>query len=296
MIDDKLKQLSEDELLVVANKIVSVRFDESNAHRPYIHIRFPKQDHTYTIDIIKSLEQDPTNIAHPIIVAAIERYTAAIQWRRYPKDPLLATLPDEGTAKTCLHKLSEALISGAEERSRSKDTSAVIVWTLNASDAPLYYFEFAWSVLRAKDVVKIRNAEAKLQRIEQILWENMPDENHEPFMKFLRDLFITKNSSINRLPQRGGGTALRTTFLAWQNKISHKAMKDYLSRGNVALRSLRKNDEWKRLVKIRDGEYTLSHGSPFNNPRIFFATGVVQAEEEIKDSRLSWKKEQTSPS
>ncbi len=295
MTDDEPRLHTEEELMAMVGKSVSVCFDESNSHKPQIHIRFPNQRHIYVVDIMKSLEKDPTNIAHPVIVAAVERYTAVIQWRRYPKDPLLDTLPDEATAKTCLRRISEALISGAEQRSRSEDTSAVIAWTLNTADAPLAYFEAAWNILREKEIRSADTTILSLQLIERRLRQVMPDENHEPFLEYLRSL-DTVEKQIVPLPKRGGGAALRNAFLAWQNEVEPRTIKDYLSRGNIAIRKLKKSDKWKTLVKIGDGRYTFSHGAPFNNPRLFGMDDIINTEDEIKDSRLSWKEEHTSDS
>ena len=277
----------------------SVIFDESNPRKPLIKITYPPNQ--YVIDITKSLEKSPSNINHPLIVTAIERWASAIQWRRFPKlaDDLLEMLPDAETAKTCLRQISEAIISGAAtQRAKSNHIDAVFTWIMEEADESITYYQQVWNVVKQiqretrNDSIKFKLAKERLQaEIKEDAYVvetakkgklrfnkgDIVKTDNTTVLNFLEAVWINKSDSTNvRIPKKGEASAFRTACLAFKYKLAPKSVKEYFSRGNRA------------LIKLRENPPETFPESPHDKPQIFFGEGLDLSENDLTQSSLHW--------
>ena len=188
-----------------------------------------------TIDLIESIKASPRNIGHPLVVEAITRYCLILakpsrKSGEGSKDPLEGTMT-ANVARDNLDRIFRALIVGSEMRKKPIEKHMFSLLSLG-NENNSEYFASVWNILQEPQVKTALRGGTKLARVKQRLLYLYPERDHDPTLEYLEQVFSDKVS----LPTRGGGEALRNSFLGWKFNIKPKSAKVYLSQ---ALRELR---------------------------------------------------------
>jgi hypothetical protein len=92
---------------------------EDNPAQPSVVVSvIEDSDLRYRVHLAKSLEREPTNVGHPVLITAVIRYTKSLEQRRKKTiQPNTARqLPTSQVGKKCLECLFTALQTGARKR------------------------------------------------------------------------------------------------------------------------------------------------------------------------------------
>jgi hypothetical protein len=216
---------------------IHVFYCEDSEGNPLISVINVAKMRQRTVDAVKSLEQDPSNIGHPLIVALIVECTDAIRFRREERDSPQIELfypytqsaekgkhPDEDLATRWLSSISAALVSGARKRRKEDDAYRAAKKALGEFTDT--YFEHLWALLDSP-TIRDMSASEKIERVSE--WQkerahgDVEDWLEQDIIGFVTELFSPSDKFANNpleLPKRGKGKALRNLFFCWKNEFS----------------------------------------------------------------------------
>ena len=208
-------------------------------------------DRTAVVDIIKSLQNDPCNVGHPLIAKAITYYALAVRFAFQPlrskrhRDLLRNLTTEQQKTREDLKALEEQRLTKKRAQKNLNQIFKALVYdarpTLTAvfmilGDAaaacnyPPNYFDALSKIISEPDVSRNRRADLKVAKVAQRLGAMFPQVDHASVLKFLNDIYEC-NSHL-RLPRRDGGhpgAALRNAFVAWLTHSDPQSVKTYRS-------------------------------------------------------------------
>lgn len=211
------------------NEILS-RYDVDDKGNPLIVVTNIARNRVRTIDVIRSIELDPSNIGEPLVVMTIVECTDAIEKKRGHRTLFCL---DQRTGKEWLGRIFKALLSGADKRGkelkRHGDALDLIV------DMDDKYFESLRSALEDQPPLEDGNHPA-VKSILVIMNSQYPDEQYREknleLGGFLNELISPSDDYADDplgIPRKGGGAALRNLFLRWKYRQEHGTVKDRVS-------------------------------------------------------------------
>lgn len=230
-------------------------WDDSDGN-PHICVIRVDEQRQRTVDVVKSLERDPSNVGHPLIIAMIIECTDAIRFRRverkaspielfypYTQSAERGYHPDQQTAERWLCNISAALVSGAKKRCKEDEEYRTALKTLQDFDDP--YFEDLWKLLE-DTIAKGVSASRKIEML--AAWQTERSQNdagyywlNQEVMEFVKEMFCPSSQSANdplEFPKRGGGKALRNLFFAWKKHCDVPQAKNRISAANRYTKNL----------------------------------------------------------
>lgn len=222
-------------------------FDVSIYDKPNVKVSYPSNNRpAVVIDIAKSVRRDPNNIGHPLIVAAIARYTDRLETRSLkPRRGQKKRVQEDSDAPSFIHTLTyeqaeerlnrifAELIAGVKKRSRRlvKNANKFDRYSCIASpDFDDDYFLKLSAILKENEVKRLEKLPTSWKSsIKTRLKASMPDQDHQRVLDFL---------SGGKLPRKRTAPALRNAFSASELGVSSASLRRYRSEQQSFFRRL----------------------------------------------------------
>ncbi|MDQ3820881.1 MAG: hypothetical protein M3362_24790, partial [Acidobacteriota bacterium] len=200
--------------------------------------------------------KDPNNIGHPLVVMALRRYAKHItpltkSASRRQTAPALNEKMKPEVAKNNIDRIVRALMLsvGTSQPIPLEETYLSAITFVRRF--PEDYFKTLWKILHEPSVKNVMRVGTKIELIKQKLVGKYPDFNHELTLDYLQNAFL--DGTKVKLPQRGGGDALRNAIVGWKFGVEAKSAKEYLSKGQRWLGTLFGNDNSSSNSENTDG-------------------------------------------
>jgi hypothetical protein len=229
--------------------------------RPYAHLYFRhvSRMRVETIDILKSVRNDPVTVAHPAIAFAIYHWQQVIYTKRVIEREDITSRGGLGrafkdiygggrdvrSAVSNLKAISETLYDAAEKRAIPLESALALnmqQYGLLGSDDKATVVYKAWDTLKADFIRKAIGPEEVLEKLEVVLreFEKRPVRSYRPIttnrmMEFLKDSgarsgrrFVWLNEDGNSVRPRW--LVFRNAFAAWFFDLDQSTIQEYLER------------------------------------------------------------------
>jgi hypothetical protein len=243
-------------------------------------LRFDKQAKSVTIevqwkgaafevDVLKSLERDPANIGHPLVVWAIEKCLKAVSFT----SPVFLIEP--GDAEAVLNRIKSALRKGGKRLTQDHPLAR---WE-RLNPLPPEYCRAAWEACRAAGIKAGEPPTKAQERVLLKLLSHSFPEDHTHLLRFL---------NASTMPARGTYKAFENALQAhtYNAKMSRQDFKQYLHR----VRKEMKEAGVRAPSEIPDDQMQeLTEQAAAIVKRDVFGAGVIGAEESLTTSSLCWK-------
>jgi len=206
-----------------------------------ITIHYPDRP-SVTIDILKSLRVDPSNIAQPQIAGAIAHYARTA--RTIGNQAELARKNLERVLRALMHK----------NRPREMERISAIATSMYLNNLPDDYFDSLWEILKSNEAMDLeanimndeRKKRAWLNYVKAGIESKYPDVDHIKILAFLRRY----PSSIPRHCGGNAAGAFKTAILSCKLNLEFDSVKTVRS-ANPFFRMSQNplsETEWKKLV------------------------------------------------
>ena len=227
---------------------------------PIVRVANVNTGREWIVDVVRSLERDPSTVSHPLMVATIVECTDAIRFKL--DHPFNSTHPDQKTAERWLKSIFAALLAGAK-RLRKENEEYRKALKIAEDVEPSYFMEL-WKLLKDRHLRTTDRTIMKVEEWQKKWWSDYGepyDSLNQEIIKFLREILIAdpgtrsntpspkrdnkyfrEQESDLRLPKRGGGPALQNLFIGWKSRRGAAQAKNRIS---AARAYLRKYDDQK---------------------------------------------------
>jgi len=259
-----------------------------------------------SIDIIKSIENDPTNIRHPAILLAIHRWQQIIRYhyampsRKKKKIEVKATQgmnyqrtvsprsPSSKIAEAHLERVGKALLEGAKKRALPKEAALGNLLRWDGREECLY---IAWRHLDDLEIKSKRRNKVKLETLKNKLMasrdefpytevvvpedylEPAPDPVEimiEPVIKFLRS-----EEGERFLNSRGRWNEIKAAFCSWYFSLDKATLRKYRSRGKKQSTGERLNARFRNITDPWSYRFNFSEICNWSSIDTWFSPPVV---------------------
>jgi hypothetical protein len=229
--------------------------------RPYAHLSFRhvSRMRVETVDILESVREDPTAIAHPAIAFAIYHWQQVIYTRRVIEREDITSRGELGrffndeygggrdvrSAERNLKALSETLYEAAEKRAIPLESSLALKmqqYGLRGPDEKDTVVYKVWDTLKAEFIRRATGPEGVLEKLEPKLLEFEAESinSYRPItasrvMEFLKDSggkggrrYVWFDKDGNSVRPRW--VVFRNAFAAWFFDLDQSTIQEYLER------------------------------------------------------------------